>query len=168
MKSKKKGLHFRNPQTSAGSIRLVYHKVLYTSGFNVKTKKDVFTSGIHILQRVYWVILYYRVMAICIFHPLLMSAKRIQAMQKNFQATQLWVATHRLRTIDFRLLKLKLCVVLFINYIQTQTLTQPWTLLCKQTKQNCLTATTNHSNRTPQKCFQTLFFYFFCFGLQLK
>ena len=35
----KKGLHFRNPQTSTGSIRLVYHKALYTAGFKVKTKK---------------------------------------------------------------------------------------------------------------------------------
>ena len=31
----------------------------------------------------------------------------------------------------------------------------------KQTKQNCLRATTNHSNRTPQRVFQTFFFRLF-------
>ena len=49
----KKGLHFKNQQTSAGSIRVVYHKALYTAGFTMKTKKDVFTSGIHIFKGVY-------------------------------------------------------------------------------------------------------------------
>ena len=54
----KKGLHFRNSQTSTGSIRLENHKALYTADFKVKTKKDVFTSEIHIFQLVYWVIFF--------------------------------------------------------------------------------------------------------------
>ena len=39
------------------------------------------------------------IIALCIFHPLWMSTKRNQATQKNFQATQLWVATNRLKTL---------------------------------------------------------------------
>ena len=34
------------------------------------------------------------------FHPLWMSTKRNQATQMSFQATQLWVEAHRLRTMD--------------------------------------------------------------------
>ena len=63
-------------------------------------QKKVFTSGIHIFQRVCWVIFYYCFMVLCIFHPFWMSTKRNQATQKNFQATQLRIEAHRLRTMD--------------------------------------------------------------------
>ena len=99
---KKKDLHFRNPQNSAGSTRLVYHKALYIAGFKVKTKKRRLHFGNpHISEGLLSHFLLLR-MALCIYHSLRMSAKRNQATQKNFQATQLWVATHRLRTIDLQ------------------------------------------------------------------
>ena len=110
-----------------------------------------------------------------------MSTKRNQATQKNFQATQLWVKAYRLRTTDLDCSNYSYASKFFVNYTlnlllkqkQTQTLHQPWTLLCKQTnKKNGLTATTNHSNRTAQNFFQSLIFCFvfllFLFNHQLK
>ena len=63
-------------------------------------RKKGFHFGNYIFQRVCWVIFYYCFIILCIFHPLWMSTKRNQATQKNFQATQLWVEAHRLRTMD--------------------------------------------------------------------
>ena len=140
----------------------------------VKTKKKVFTSGIHMFQRVCWVIFYYCFMVLCIFHPLWMSTKRNQATQKNFQATQLWIEAHRLRTMDldcsnysYRMLR-----KFFTNYIlhlllkqkQTQTLNQPWTLLCKQTNKKMLWQQQQITVTELHKIFFKVYFFvlFFC------
>ena len=72
-------------------------------------------------------------MVLFIFHPLWMSTKRNQATQKNFQATQLWVEAHRLRTMDLDCSNYSYASKFFVNYIlclllkqkQTQTLNQP-------------------------------------------
>ena len=149
VKTKNKGFHFGNPHISAGLLR-------------------------------HFLLLLYDFMHISSF---MMSTKRNQATQKSFQATQLWVEAHRLRTMDLDCANYSYTSKFFVNYIlflllkqkQTQTLNQPRTLLCKQTKKkNGLTATTNHSNRTrtAQNFFQSLFFCFvfllFLFDHQLK
>ena len=141
----------------------------------VKTKKKrVFTSGIHIFQRVCWVIFYYYFMILCIFHPLWMSTKRNQATQKSFQATQLWVEAHRLRTMNLDCSNYSYTSKFFVNYIlylllkqkQTQTLNQPRTLLCKQTKKKKMVWQQQQITVTelPKIFFKVYFFVlFFCY-----
>ena len=70
-------------------------------------------------------------MVLYIFHPLRMSTKRNQAIQKSFQATQLWVEAHRLRIMDLDCSNYSFAAKFFVNYIlylllkQKQTLNQP-------------------------------------------
>ena len=97
----------------------------------VKTKKKGFHFGNPHISAGLLSHFYYYFMVLFIFHPLWMSTKRNQAIQKNFQATQLWVEAHRLRTMDLDCSNYSYASKYFVNYIlclllkQKQTLNQP-------------------------------------------